>query len=81
MRSRLSPRKLLMLHPVRDQLVHTQTPLLVLLVIRKIPLEPLNMGVALEGQHVGGDAVEEEAIMADDDGAARIIRQRVFQGP
>ena len=37
------------------------------------------MAVALEGQDVGGDAVEEPAIMADDDGAAREILQRLFQ--
>ena len=67
-----------MLHPVRDQLVHPQPALFVLLVVREISLEPLDVGVAFEGQHVGGDAVEEEAIMADDDGAAGIIRKRVL---
>ncbi len=37
------------------------------------------MAVALEGEDMGRDAVEEPAIMADDHGAARVILQRLFQ--
>ena len=37
------------------------------------------MAVALEGEHVGGDAVEEPAVVADDDGATGKILQRLFQ--
>src|SRR6202166_4517333 len=37
------------------------------------------MAVAFESQHVGGDAVEKEAVVADDDGAAGEIEQRLFE--
>ena len=37
------------------------------------------MAVALEGEDVGGDAVEKEAVMADDHGATGEIFQRRFQ--
>ena len=37
------------------------------------------MAVALEGEDVGREAVEEHAVMADNDGAAGEILQRVFQ--
>src|SRR6188472_3814759 len=40
------------------------------LVLCEVALEPPNLAVALERQHVGGDAVEEPAVVADDDGAA-----------
>jgi len=39
------------------------------------------MRVALEGEHVGRHAVEERAVVADDDRAAGIGFQRVFQRP
>ena len=41
-----------------------EAALLVLLVIGEIALEPLDVAVALEGEDVGGDAVEEQAIVA-----------------
>jgi hypothetical protein len=37
------------------------------------------MAVALEGEDMGRDAVEEPAIMADDHGAAGEVLQRLFQ--
>ncbi len=37
------------------------------------------MAVALEGEDVGGEAVEEHAVVADDHGAAGEILQRLFQ--
>ena len=52
---------------------------LVLFVILEIAFEPFDMAVAFEGQDVRGDAVEEPAVMADDDGAAGEILQRLFQ--
>src|ERR1700677_2736628 len=67
------PRKLLVLQPVRHDAVDPEPPLLVFLVIRKIPFEPFHMRVVFEGEHMGGDAVEEEAIVGDDDCAAREI--------
>ena len=44
---------------------------LIFLIIGEVALEPFDMAVAFEGQHVGGDAVEEEAVVADDDGVSR----------
>ena len=42
-------------------------------------LEPCRLRVALEGEDVGGDAVEEPAVMGDHHGAAREIEQRVLE--
>ena len=42
----------------------------VLLVGLEVALEPRDLAVALEGEDVGGDAVEEPAIVGDDHGAA-----------
>src|SRR3546814_4597043 len=38
------------------------------------------MTIAFKGEDVGGKTVEEEAVMADDHGAARIVFESVFQG-
>ena len=46
---------------MRDDAVEPEPSLLVLLVVGEIALEPLHMAVALEGQHVGGDPLEEKA--------------------
>ena len=64
---------------MRDDAVNAQAPLLVFLVIGEVALEPFHMAVAFEGQNMRGDAVEEEAIMGDDDRATRKVRQGVFQ--
>src|SRR3712207_5743115 len=37
------------------------------------------MAVAFEGEDVGGEAVEEEAVVADDDGAAGEILERLLE--
>ena len=71
--------ELLVLDPVRDDRIHAEPAHLVLLVVLEVALEPFDMAVALEGQNVRGDAVEEPAIMADDDGAAGEILQRLFE--
>jgi hypothetical protein len=55
--------------------------LLVFLVVLEVALEPFDMAVALEGEDVGRDTVEEPAIMADDHGAAGEVLQRLFQRP
>ena len=52
---------------MRDDAVDPEAALLVLLVVGEI---------AFEGQHVGGDAVEEEPVVADDDGAAGEVERR-----
>src|SRR5262245_40758350 len=43
------------------------------LVVLIVALEPHHTPLVLEGEHVGGDAVEEPAVVADDDDAAREI--------
>ena len=53
-----------------------QPPHLVFLVVLEVALEPFDVAVAFERQNVSGDAVEEPAIVADDDGAAGKILQR-----
>ena len=40
------------------------------LVVAEVALEPADLAVALEGEDVGRDPVEEPAVVADDDGAA-----------
>lgn len=52
---------------------------LVLFVVLEIALEPFDMAVAFEGQHVGGEAVEEHAVVGDDHGAAGKVLQRLFE--
>ena len=44
-----------------------------------IALEPFDMAVAFEGQDMRRDPVEEPAVVADDDGAAGEIVERLFQ--
>ena len=67
--------------PVRLVGVHPQ-PLLALgfvgLVVAVAPDDP---AVALEGEDVRGDPVEEPAVVADDHGAAAEVEQRLFEGP
>ena len=58
-----------------------EAALLVRLVVLVIALEPDDLAVALEGQDMGGDAVQEPAIVADDDRAAGEILQPLFQRP
>src|SRR3546814_6488360 len=43
----------------------------------KIAFEPFHMTVAFEGEDVGRQAVKEEAVVADDHGAARSEERRV----
>src|SRR5690348_3726024 len=74
-----SARELLVLEPVRDDRIRAEPAHLVRFVILEVALEPLHMAVALEGEDVRRDAVEEPAIVADDDGAAGEILQRLFQ--
>ena len=49
------------------------------LVVLVVALEPDHLAVALEGEHVRGDAVEEPAVVADDDHAAGEVEQRVLE--
>src|SRR5690606_38093381 len=61
--------------------VVTQAALLVFLVLAVVALEELHVRVALEGEDVRGDAVQEPAVVADREGVARELQQRVFQRP
>src|SRR5690348_11670695 len=69
----------LVFHPMRDDAVLAEPSHLVLLVILKIALEPFDVAVVFERQDVGRDAVEEPAVVADDDGAAGKVLQRLFE--
>src|SRR5689334_8135188 len=73
-----SAREFLVLDAVRDGGVGAEPAHLVGLVVLEVALEPLDMAVALEGEHVGRDAVEEPAIVADDHRAAGEILQRLL---
>src|SRR5262245_7516364 len=66
-----SARQPLVLDAVR--LVGRAAELLVapLLVLAEVALEPAHLAVALERQNVGGDAVQEPAVVADHHDAAR----------
>src|ERR1700724_3947683 len=59
----------------------TQPPPAIGLVILIVPLEPYRRAVALEREDVGRDAIEKPSIVADHDGAAGEVEQRVLQRP
>ena len=56
-----------------------QTALAVGLVVGIVALEPDHLAVAFEGQDVGGDAVQEPAVVADDQDAAGEFQERILQ--
>src|SRR5215218_8193014 len=65
-----SPRQWLVLDAVR--LLGTDAQFLATprLVLREVAFEPTNLAVTLEPEHVGRDAIEEPAVVADDHRAA-----------
>src|SRR5690606_1506277 len=63
-------RQLLVCEPGRTIRRVAHAPPLVLLIGLEIALEPFDMAVALEGEDVSRQAIEEEAVVADDHGAA-----------
>src|SRR5687767_10979973 len=75
----LLPRELLVFDPVRDGGVDAEAAFLVFLVIGEVALEPFHVAVALEGEDVRGDAVEEPAVVADDDRAAGVVLERLLE--
>src|SRR3954447_25889322 len=77
----LHPRELLELDAVGDEAVGAEAALLVLFVGFEVAFEPVDLAVALEGQDVRGQAVEEEAVVADHHGAAGEVLERAFQRP
>src|SRR5687767_773540 len=56
-----------------------QAPLAIRLVILIVPLEPHDLAVPLECQHVRREAIQEPPVVADDDGAAGKRQQRFLQ--
>src|SRR5262245_11071096 len=75
----LAPLEALELDPVRLDRGIAQTPFLVGLIVLEIAFEPFDVAVALEGQKVRCHAVEEKAVVADDDGATGEVFQRRLQ--
>src|SRR4051812_49074790 len=49
------------------------------LVVGIVALEPRDLALALEGEDVRRDAVQEPAVVADDDSAAREVFQSLFE--
>ena len=78
-RWRLRPRELLVGDAVRPVGGLAELLAAVLLVGLEVALEPRHLRVALEGEHVGADAVQEPAIVGDDHGAAGEVEQRLLE--
>ena len=75
----LLPRQLPVLDPVRLIGFGAEPALAIGFVVLVVALEPHHLAVAFERQDVRRDAVEEPAIVADDDGAAGERQQRLFE--
>ena len=73
------PRELLVFHALGFDRIRAQTADLVFFVILEVALEEFDMGVALKRQDMRAQAVEEEAVVRDDDRAAGEIFDRGFQ--
>src|SRR6516165_1500458 len=56
-----------------------EAPAAIGLVIGVVAFEPSHLAVTLEGEDMGSDPVEKPASVADDDGAARVLEQRLFE--
>src|SRR5215510_5451605 len=72
--------KPLVAKPVRLVGLGAQAPPAIGLVVGVVALEPHHLPLVLEGPHVGGDAVEEPAIVADDHRAAREGQEPAREG-
>src|SRR6516162_7368069 len=77
--SRPSARELFVFDPLRNDGFYAEPPHLVFLVVLEIAFEPFDMAVAFEGEDVGGYAVKEPAVVADDHGAAGEIFKRLLE--
>src|SRR5882724_9953079 len=65
--------------PVRPVRLVSEQLVAALLVGLEVALEPHHLRVALERQHVRRDAVQEPAVVGDDDGAPGEAEQRLFE--
>src|SRR5690349_22028139 len=75
----LSPHQRLVFNAVRLVGFGAEATAAVGFVIGVIALEPFDAAVALEGEDVRRDTVEKPAVVADDDGAARIVEQCLLE--
>src|SRR3954462_15077227 len=78
-RRSLGPRQALVGDAVRAVGLVAEPLALVLLVGLEVALEPDDLRVALEGEHVRGHAVEEPAVVGDDHRAAGEVEQRLLE--
>src|ERR1700712_5532836 len=78
-RRRLVANEFLVGDPVRAVGLGPELLVAEALVGLEVALEPAHLRVALEGEHVRGDAVEEPAIVGDDHRAPGEAEQRLFQ--
>src|SRR6185436_18417962 len=74
-------RELLVADAVRLVGLGAQAALAVGLVRLVVALEPDHLGFPIEGEDVGGDAVQEPAVVADDHRAARELEERLLESP
>src|SRR5574338_1428961 len=68
------PRQLPVLDPVRLVGFGAEAALAVGFVVLVVTLEPHDLTVAFEGEHVRRDAIEEPPVVADDDGAPGVVQ-------
>ena len=64
---------------MRNDTIDAQTPFFIFFVIGEVSLKPFNMTLAFIGENMGCDAIEEEAIMRDNNCATRKIHQSLFK--
>ncbi len=74
-------RQLAVANPVRLIGLDAQAPLAIRFVIGVVAFKPHDLRIALEGQNVGGDAIQKPAIMGNDHRATGEGEQRFFQRP
>src|SRR5690349_6382159 len=73
------PCELPILDAMRPICLGAEATLPVGLVVLVIAFEPHHPAVALERQHMGGNPIEKPPVVADDDGAAGVVDQRLLE--
>ena len=76
--SRLA-REFFVFQSLRLQCIRPKAALFVFLIIFKVAFEPFDVRIAFKGEHMGTDAVKEEAVVGDDHGAAGEVCEGVFE--
>ena len=64
---------------MRPRAFFAQPLLLVGFVFLIVPFEEIDLRIALEGEHVRGDAIKEPAVVRDYHHAAGELEQRIFE--